>query len=215
MAIKSTRNGTQNRNDYIRFSIPKDVKVKGDLLKFYEGFNSTKLLVCQYRNMFNGCVGLVDASGIILPELNTQTETYLGMFDSCWRLEKAPKIPPIPFTASSFDTFFYKCVSLRYIECLLIGTNINLGFNNTLPDFLITLVQAKGSTFANNQLQPNWKVIEVDVPATAISYAKGYNDGIKSYNNPISTLALNPLSTDEMYQKGYQDGVEYAKTIGE
>ena len=65
-----------------------------------------------FRNVFSNCVGLVDASELILPATTLAWQCYYGMFSGCANLINAPELPATTLANECYKYMFSDCTSL-------------------------------------------------------------------------------------------------------
>lgn len=219
VAIKSTGSGQQTANSYTILDITKDSKISGDLSHLYEGsFKNKTLYAHQFRWLFSRCYGLVDAGDLVLPELPLTVNCYYGLFNNCCRLEKAPKLPHQNSTtaAAPYTDMLYGCSVLKEIYAVIppnSGTNsVNINFSEGVPVYGGKFYKMKGVEWTNG-IPLDWQVIDVEYPTiTTTNWSRGYEAGLNAYLTGISTLSV---LNDEEYNKGYQRGMEDAKSMEE
>lgn len=65
------------------------------------------------RQLFSGCVNLVEADRMSLPATTLATSCYASMFYGCSSLIAAPELPATTLAYSCYQSMFYECTSLR------------------------------------------------------------------------------------------------------
>lgn len=86
-------------------------KIYGDLMSMCNYSNS--LGTGQFRNFFNGCSYLVDASGLVLSATELGEFCYVSMFTDCKNMVYGPKkLPATTMKKSCYAYMFERCVSL-------------------------------------------------------------------------------------------------------
>jgi len=100
---------SKSKDDYVKFAITGQVNASGNvqsMLNYSESCNS----YC-FRNLFNGCSGLLTAPELPATEVGLYSYTY--MFNDCISLTQAPKLGMETFTGNgSCIAMFYNCSSL-------------------------------------------------------------------------------------------------------
>ena len=65
-----------------------------------------------FAALFSNCVGLIDASNLILPATTLKPNCYIRMFRKCRNLTTAPKLPVTNLANMCYQHMFYECKSL-------------------------------------------------------------------------------------------------------
>ena len=94
------------------FTISGDFNVSGNILAL---INNNDICANAFKQLFQNCTDLINASGLILPE-DTAESCYEGMFKGCTGLEVAPDLKATTLTANCYKEMFYGCSSLDIIN---------------------------------------------------------------------------------------------------
>jgi hypothetical protein len=112
--------GYNNNTQWSIFSATGQHKVYGNIasLLFGDDFEEALTLPLSpnngrnYQYLFFGDVNLTEASDLIIPFTNVQTNCYASMFNGCSSLTSAPKLPSTTMKSYCYDSMFYGCTSL-------------------------------------------------------------------------------------------------------
>lgn len=103
-------------------------KLKGNIMSLINSTNFATLTAFDsesygtFTYLFYNCIGLTDASNLILPATTLSFGSYQAMFYKCSNLIIAPKLPAAILTSSCYKWMFYNCTNLNNVTCL--ATNI-------------------------------------------------------------------------------------------
>ena len=93
------------------FDIDGEFSISGDITYL---LNDNELTAYAFKNLFNGCDTLMDASELSLPD-TTEQSCYEAMFKNCTSIEKSPILPAISLSTDCYKEMFYGCSSLNEI----------------------------------------------------------------------------------------------------
>ena len=79
-----------------------------------------------FRNLFNDCRSLIDATHISLPASELTSFCYFAMFKNCSNLTGAPELPATVLSSGCYEDMFSGCGSLATAPALL-STSLNAG----------------------------------------------------------------------------------------
>lgn len=71
-----------------------------------------------FRDLFNGCTGIVSVSKKFLPATTLSSSCYHSMFSGCTGLTQAPELPATKLKDSCYNNMFSGCSNLNYIKML-------------------------------------------------------------------------------------------------
>ena len=107
--------GNNTSSNYTNFVTTGKIEVSGNLNSIwnYENLNQNLYQYCGYY-LFNGCTGLVDASGLSLGTSATTLERscYQDMFHGCRSLIEAPELPATTLANNCYQSMFQNCSGL-------------------------------------------------------------------------------------------------------
>lgn len=112
-------------NDSCIFSAATGVKfnIRGNIMSLInsENFSTLNTLPtsCTFSRMFDGCEGLIDAGGLLLPATATTINCYSTMFYDCKNMIAAPKLPATTMAVNCYWRMFLNCTSLTTAPVLL------------------------------------------------------------------------------------------------
>lgn len=93
------------------FDIDGEFSISGDITYL---LNDNELTAYAFKNLFNGCDTLMDASQLLLPD-TTEQSCYEGMFKNCTSIEIAPTLLATSLSTDCYKEMFYGCSSLNEI----------------------------------------------------------------------------------------------------
>lgn len=73
-----------------------------------------------FKDLFNGCSKLVDASNLILPSMSLAYNCYNQMFVNCTSLTAIPLLPATTLDEMCYKDMFYGCTSLSTVPVNLL-----------------------------------------------------------------------------------------------
>ena len=99
-----------------KFSSTGRFNAMGNIMSLIGGDNFTNIdrisNTYQFKNLFNGCTRLVDASNLILPATTLKDNCYNGMFTGCTALKSTPELPAATLKQYCYYSMFKNCTSL-------------------------------------------------------------------------------------------------------
>lgn len=109
------------------FTITKKCNLRGNPLSLIYGDDFVDYLNSAYpnnafKNLFNSCTNLVDASSLQLTGIASSEGCFSGLFKSCTSLTKAPTLPSLVVGKYSYQNLFNGCTSLKVAPELLATT---------------------------------------------------------------------------------------------
>ena len=93
------------------FDIDGEFSISGDITYLLK---DNELTAYAFKNLFNGCNTLMNASQLSLPD-TTEQSCYEGMFKNCTSIEVAPILPATNLSTDCYKEMFYGCSSLNEI----------------------------------------------------------------------------------------------------
>ena len=93
------------------FDIDGEFSISGDITYL---LNDNELTAYAFKNLFNGCDTLMDASELTLSD-TTEQSCYEAMFKNCTSIEVAPILPAANLSTDCYKEMFYGCSSLNEI----------------------------------------------------------------------------------------------------
>ena len=191
--VDSDYSNTNTYNSY--FTSNGQFEAWGDpwSLYFPEDFKTQTFNVNQtLRGLFYNCTGLVSAEHMSLFTPALLDYTYLGMFDGCSNLVKAPQIKATEVGAYSCYSMFYGCTSLTDVPDLRIMTFNGDNACRSMFAGCISLVKAPtlpATTLRNdNKGSTYYRMFN---GCTSLNYIKSLN--LTIYNS-------NTLASSDTYQ---------------
>ena len=114
---------------YSYFGSTCDFNIKGNIMSLIDSVDFANLDTFStsqtFPSFFNNCLGVKDASNLVLPALTLRTLDYAAMFAGCTNLTSAPELPATTLANSCYSQMFFGCTNLSYIKCL--ATDISAG----------------------------------------------------------------------------------------
>lgn len=211
-------------NNTIEFDIQQPVSLSGNILYLVNYENPTITGVPAYglNRTFYGCKGIINAKDLTVP-VSTTANAYNYMFTDCINMEITPTlIGTMPYNLTTMTYMFSNCKALKEIWALITPLNANqepftcTNFAYPAPSNPGIFYKAKTATWKGYPVGWVGEDVDVNIDSKDISYSKGYEAGINTYNNQksgIATLEMRVVNNDEMYQKGYEKGIEDAKIM--
>lgn len=108
---------------------------------------ATTLTNSCYRQLFQGCTGLITAPK--LPATTLGINCYDYMFDGCTSLKTAPDIIASTFSSHCCRRMFYGCTSLNYIKCLATDISADYCTQNWVYDVASTGTFVKAASMSS------------------------------------------------------------------
>ena len=145
-------------NNTIRFSVGGNIMSLGNWSDY-----QTLTTPIEFDSLFMNCIGLVDASNLILP-LNGNT--YVQMFSGCYSLTTSPALPVGRIPSWGYGNMFNGCSSLNYIKCLATDISADWCTYNWIEGVSQTgtFVKTSGVDWSvktgNDGIPSGWTVIE-------------------------------------------------------
>ena len=118
----------------------------------------------QLWGLFKDCVGITDASRLVLPAMKLTPYCYASMFNGCSSLTTAPILPALTLVEGCYEYMFNDCSSLSYIECYATDISETDCTKNWVSGVSSsgTFIKEYGITWptGNNGIPSGWDVIE-------------------------------------------------------
>lgn len=93
------------------FTITGEFSISGDIRYLLK---NNELTAYAFKNIFNGCTSLMDASQLTISD-TTEQSCYEGMFKGCTSIEISPILAAESLSIDCYKEMFYGCSSLNYI----------------------------------------------------------------------------------------------------
>lgn len=119
-----------------------------------------------FRDLFRGCLGVVDAGDLVMPATALTNGCYWGMFQGCTNMTRAPFLPTTrgaDRVSWCYRNMFYGCTNLSYVKCYL---SVLYPSNGNVTDWLVgtatngVFIKARGADTSNLQIPSTWLILD-------------------------------------------------------
>lgn len=116
-----------------------------------------------FAEIFFLCMGLIDASNLILPATALTNGCYYSMFERCGKLTGVPELPATTLVQNCYKNMFTDCEKLNYVKCLATDISASNCTSNWLDGVASsgTFVKAAGMNgwpTGTSGIPENWTV---------------------------------------------------------
>ena len=135
-------------------------KIGGNIMSMVYGkdfIGQTTIGDYQFCGIFKDCSNIIDASQLVLPSDNLQTESYGSMFENCTSLASAPKLPAMVLGMFCYNNMFSGCSSLVIAPELPAISLKEYCYNNMFSGCsALSYVKAMFTTNPKDKYTSNW-----------------------------------------------------------